>query len=64
MAIGSDSLGERGELMEGMVRSVVRGDMFWWDVLELKRSRESEDGEGDVDLICSDGRAAFRSFRD
>lgn len=29
MAIGSDSLGERGELMEGILRSDVRGDMFW-----------------------------------
>jgi len=28
MAMDSD-LGDRGELMEGMLRSDVRGDMFW-----------------------------------
>lgn len=44
MASGSD-LGDRGELIEGMLRSAVRGDMFWWGVLELWRSREKEEGE-------------------
>jgi hypothetical protein len=28
MASGSD-LGDKGELTEGMLRSAVRGDMFW-----------------------------------
>jgi hypothetical protein len=49
MARGSD-LGDRGELTEGMLRSVVRG-MFWWDELELEMSREIEDGEVGVGLI-------------
>jgi hypothetical protein len=44
MASGSD-LGDRGELIEGMLRSAVRGDMFWWDGLELERRRENEEGE-------------------
>jgi hypothetical protein len=44
MASGS-VLGDRGELMEGMLRSAVRGAMFWWGVLELWRSREKEEGE-------------------
>jgi len=42
-------LGERGELMVGMVRSTVRG-MFWWDVSDLKITRERE-GEAGDDLI-------------
>jgi len=49
MARGS-VLGDRGELTDGMLRS-VRGDMFWCVELELERSRESEDGEVGVDLI-------------
>jgi hypothetical protein len=44
MPIGS-TLGDKGELMEGILRSAVRGDMFWWDVLEFGRSREKEEGE-------------------
>jgi hypothetical protein len=44
MAIGS-ALGDKGELIEGMLRSAVRGDIFWWDVLELWRIREKEEGE-------------------
>jgi hypothetical protein len=34
MAIGS-ALGDKGELIEGILRSAVRGDMFWRDVLGL-----------------------------
>jgi hypothetical protein len=44
MASGSD-LGDRGELNDGMLRSALRDDMFWWDVLELERTREKEEGE-------------------
>jgi hypothetical protein len=44
-------LGERGELMEGMVRSEGR-DMFWWwwGESDLKMTRERE-GEAGGDLI-------------
>jgi hypothetical protein len=50
MSRGCD-LGERGELIEGMFRSTaVRGDMFCWEVSDLKTIRERED-EGDWDLI-------------
>ena len=49
MARGS-VLGDRGELTEGMLRS-VRGDMFWWGEVELESSRESKDGDVGVDLI-------------
>jgi hypothetical protein len=42
MSRGCD-LGERGELIEGMFRStVVRGDMFWLEVSDLKTTRERE----------------------
>jgi hypothetical protein len=44
MASGSD-LDDRGELTEGMLRSAVRGDMFWVEGLELERRREREEGE-------------------
>jgi hypothetical protein len=44
MASGS-ALGDKGELTDGMLRSTVRGDMFWWGELELDRSREKEEGE-------------------
>jgi len=38
-------LGERGELIAGMLRSAVREDMFWCEVSDLKMTRERE---GDV----------------
>ena len=44
-------LGERGELMVGMVRSTVR-DMFWWDVSDLKITREREGEVGDDLIWC------------
>lgn len=46
-------LGERGELMVGMVRSEGL-DMFWWEVSDLKMTRERE-GEAGGDLICLSG---------
>jgi hypothetical protein len=49
MSRGRD-LGERGELIEGMLRSAVRGDMFWWEVSDLKMARERE-GEVGGNLI-------------
>jgi hypothetical protein len=42
--------------MEGILRSAVRGDMFWWEVSDLKMTRERE-GEVGGDLI---GRVARR----
>ena len=43
MASGS-ALGDRGELIEGMLRSAVR-DMFWEEELEFERIREKDEGE-------------------
>lgn len=43
MASGS-ALGDRGELTEGMLRSVAR-DIFWEEELELEMIREKEEGE-------------------
>jgi hypothetical protein len=49
MSRGCD-LGERGELIAGMLRSAVREDMFWWEVSDLKMTRERE-GEVGGDRI-------------
>jgi predicted DNA-binding ribbon-helix-helix protein len=49
MSRGCD-LGERGELMAGMLRSAVREDMFWWEVSDLKMARERK-GEVGGDRI-------------
>ena len=51
MSRGCD-LGDRGELIVGMLRSEGRGGIFWWwwVVSDLKMTRERE-GEVGGDLI-------------